>query len=277
MKCLYILINYLRKSKNGAGFTMVGLIVTVLVILVLSAATFIWLDPLAKIGRAKDERRRHDVGIVAQAISSYVKDHKGALPVLGNVTTDKKVLCEVQDTNSKSCAGDSQPCIQIVDADFYSDYLGGLPLDPDKTANTDTGYYLQKDTDGQLIVGACTTYGSEAITKKPSVKVNCTAYAGGYCWYEADSDSKDCDTVCNDNNLVCVDNVVYGPDIDSHEEGFCALNKALGASCSVVCFPLPAGDYTPMNATSGTVCAYRTLASNCDDNTIAANNICPCE
>lgn len=255
---------------------MAGMIITVLVITVLVTAAFFWLDPLARIGTAKDERRRGDVNLISRAISDYVKDNKGALPVLGAVTTDKKTLCKEQGGTSLSCGGDSQVCIRIADPDFYSNYLGDLPLDPDKTANTDTGYYLQKDSDGNLVVGACSTYGSGTITATSGVKVTCDGYAGGYCWVADDADSHDCDTACSDVGLTCVSGVTYGPDTNSGGSDYCALNLALGGTCDD-CYTAASGD-APSISDDGVDCYIQTEVVPCDDVSDSFKfPVCPCE
>lgn len=267
----------MKLKNNNLGLTMAGLIVTVLIIAILSAAAFIWLDPLAKIGQAKDERRRHDVNIIATAISNYVNDHQGALPVLGAVTTSKQVLCQVQSAVNKSCGGDNVPCLRIAQQDFYDDYLPQLPLDPDKTANTDTGYYLEKDADNNLIVGACDTYGSTAITATPLIKITCDAYAGGYCWYVGDEEQS-CDYVCSTLGMNCVSNITYGPDEDYMNQCWAALNKVFGGECGDEC-DVANENYPPQNIIdTGGECYYQTGTFNCSQATIVEYiPICPCE
>jgi prepilin-type N-terminal cleavage/methylation domain-containing protein len=227
-------------SKNKQGFTMPQLIITLAILLILAAAVFTWIDPLARIGEAKNKRRIQDINILATAISNYASDHRGNLPVLGSVTTDKKILCSSQSGSNLSCAGDSQLCL-TVDDDFYK-YMGRLSHDPDKSAETDTGYYLQKDANDNLIVGACATYNSEEIIKKPSLKVSCSLYAGGHCWYPSVSDDINCDDVCAAIGLDCVKGVSYGPDVDSDGSNYCALQRNIDSNyCTAGCGSLTAG------------------------------------
>lgn len=226
---------------KSRGFTLVQLLVSMSILLVLAAAVFLWIDPLARIGQAKDVNRTKDVGIIATALNTYAKEHNGMMPVLGKITTDKRVLCAsgtsgpYNDTGV-TCAGDTSWCLPIDDADFYK-YLVELPYDPDKSSTADTGYYISKDSNNNLIVGACDPYGSEDISKNVGYKDICIndgdagAYAGGHCWYVAASTNITCDAVCAARGLECVENVIYGPDVDSNGYPLATLSEEFNATC----------------------------------------------
>lgn len=264
----------MMSGKNKQGFTIVELIVVVAVLLVLSAAAFSWIDPLARVGEAKNKRRIQDVNVLSAALANYAAANEGVLPVLGSISTNKKVLCSVQGASNLSCAGVSQLCL-TVDDDFYK-YLGALPYDPDKTSAADTGYYLQKDDSNNLIVGTCASYNSEVITKNPGLKVACPAYGGGHCWYLGASLNVDCNTICAANNLTCVKNVMYGPDTNNSGTAFCHLNKDLTSGCGSSC--TAASTSTPPYASSDYAsCAIQTGAVTCNQAPGAAKYaICAC-
>lgn len=256
---------------------MIQLIITVTIIAILSGAVFTWIDPLARIGEAKNKKRSQDVNIIAAAISDYMSDHKGVLPILGAITTDKKILCSSQSGSNLSCSGENQICLTIDDDDFYK-YLGKLPHDPDKDSNSDSGYFLQKDANNNLIVGSCETYNSEEIIKKPNLKVSCSLYAGGYCWYASASDYISCNEVCTTLNLDCINRATYGPDLDSDDNTYCALQKNVNSSyCTAGCL---------LASVIGNPAVFNTLPSceiqngplNCSN--VADQNdypVCPCE
>lgn len=247
-------------KNNYAGFTLPQLIITLSVVLILAASVVFWLDPLARIGDAKDKRRKNDIAMIADALSDYSKDHKGRLPILGVVNTYKKVLCASQSGSNLSCDGTSQLCL-TVDDDFYK-YLGQLPVDPDKTSTADTGYYLIKDDDGTLEVGACDTYGSDEISLDTRIEVNCARYGGGYCWYKASSYNLDCDAVCAGLGLNCVDNFRYGADVDSNNDLFCMLNKSFVVNCQTTC-SAAATSTPPRISSAGENCTAQLQSSTC--------------
>ncbi len=258
-------------QANNHGFTLVSLVVTVTIIVILVAIIYVWVDPVARVGAAKDTKRRNDVLIIASALTDYMKDNNGTLPLLGGLSTStKKVLCSTN--TSLTCDSDTDGCLIIDDTDFTNKYLAELPVDPDKTTQADTGYYLQKSsTTDALIVGACTTHSSTAITHQPPVKVSCLGYAAGYCWYMATNTTHDCDTVCSNLNLTCVDNVNYGSDLN------CELNQEFHNGCGSGC-NMPAGaDVPPAHHETTDVCVYQSSAVSCDDNTASYYSICPCQ
>ncbi|MFA5126801.1 MAG: prepilin-type N-terminal cleavage/methylation domain-containing protein [Patescibacteria group bacterium] len=262
-------------SRQNGGFSLAEIVIVVAILAILGAVIFYWVDPAAKVGTARDKKRQHDVLVISGALSDYVQKHKGALPVLGAVTTNKKVLCSSQSGSNLTCDGTSQLCLVVDDQNFYDKYLSALPVDPEKTDTTDTGYYLQKDSDGNLVVGAC-TYTDSAISTKPGIRVSCTAYAGGHCWY-AGIAGQTCDTVCAAQSLVCSSGATYGPDVYTGNHPFCVLNKALGATCGTNC-QAGTSDYPPSYTSDGLSCWTQSSAIACDSIRDAGDiNACPCE
>jgi len=205
---------------------------------------------------------------LSNAFVDYSNSHKGTLPIIGEVTTSKKVLCS-SNGSSLPCDGDTETCLVIGDEDFFNEYLPSLPVDPEKSNDENTGYYITKDTSDYLIIGSC-NYEDTEITYNTTLKVSCDAYAGGNCWYYASATGKTCDQVCSDNSLSCVSNVGYIADSN------CDLNKVFG-SCSY-CFNYSEGPYSP--GITGVFCLY-------DDNdpavvcgvgdTVGYRVICPCQ
>ena len=265
------------RTAGQAGFTMPQLIITISIILILSVAVVALLKPAARIGEAKNNKRTQDINLIAVALAEYVGEHKGVLPILGSVTTDKKVLCSSQSGSNLSCSGDSQICLTIDDDDFYK-YLGKLPYDPDKDSNSDSGYYLQKDANDNLIVGSCASYNSEEIIKRPKVRINCLVYAGGYCWHLSENDNTTCNAVCSGFNLDCINGATYGPDLDSEDNAYCALQKHINSGyCPLVCSELGAIGSPPIISISLT-CQIQNGPLDCNHS--SDHNefpVCPCQ
>ena len=216
------------------GMNLIGMIMTIGVILILFMSIYVAVDPASRINTAKDKTRDQDVMLLAQAMKEYMLDNKGDIPITGDITTSKKVLCN--SAISLTCAGDTEDCL-IIDTttDFLDNYLATLPVDPDKTNTADTGYYIQ-NVNGQVILGSC-NYEDEAITYNPRIVDTPEAAApacGGtefedYCWYLSDNLLDDCDDVCAGNGLTCVSGVTYA------SKGDCSLHAAMGIGCSDGC------------------------------------------
>jgi len=246
---------------------------------------YVAVDPASRISAAKDVQREQDVLLIAQAMKDYMLDNKGDIPISGDITTSKKVLCDT--SISLTCSGDTEDCLVIdTTTDFLDSYLPTLPVDPEKTNSADTGYYVQNVGD-QVIVGSC-DYEDEAITKNPRIvdtteaaAPTCTGYEyEGYCWYLASTANMSCDQVCAENELVCVSGITYGPDTT------CELNKGIsGSTCysGAYCYVADGYAHSPGVLTIAPgmdICLYDTAtpAYNCSESATSGYKIsCVCE
>lgn len=256
--------------KALRGFSLLELIVVLGIIMILGTAVFFWIDPVAQTNKAEDKRRQQDILNIANAFSNYARDHQGALPILGQVNTNKKVLCTTQSGDSLTCRESNEYCLKIDDQEFFDKYLGKLPLDPDKTSDTDTGYYIVRDANNNITFGAC-NYSVAAVTYQPVLQAHCTAYAGGYCWYATENLGENCNTVCAANNKSCISNVTRSAD------SLCLLNDALNGAydCSTDCNLVASGE--PPFWADDNSCGYQTASFNCSQASgSGGGSICPC-
>ncbi|MDQ5938639.1 MAG: Type secretion system protein [Patescibacteria group bacterium] len=256
-----------KKISFSKGFTMLELVIIVSIILGLGAAVVIWIDPVERIGAAKQAKRQDDVTVLSVAFSDYAKTHKGALPVLGTVTTTKKVICNNQTNELLTCDADIEYCLKIDDADFFNKNITNLPIDPDKSSDSDTGYYIQKDANNNIIIGACDhTFGY--AYDRPQLRATCDAYGGGYCWYGGTESTASCDTICEAEGLSCAT-------INQAADTLCLLGDAGSASYSCgTCTAGTSGDAPSW--LSANTCKYQVDTLDCSGaNT--ANPVCPCQ
>ena len=267
--------------KNLRGFTLVQLIISMTLILVLTTAVFLWIDPLDRIGDAKDKKRIQDVNIFAAALFNYAKEHDGAMPVLGYISPTKKVLCSSPSGSTLTCDGETDFCLPVDDEDFFK-YLRSLPYDPDKSSAADSGYYLKIDSyaDANLIVGSCENHGGTAISKQLNLKSTCPGggFGGGYCWYLAVSTNQSCDATCQALSLECVKNATYGSDVNSSGAPVCILNENLGSDCSscvISATGTPAWGGPPSPAVACTVQQGAVICSKASGT--GKYGICPCQ
>lgn len=151
------------------GISMPGMIISIAVVLILSASIWAAVDPVTRINAAKDKRREQDVLMIAKALKDYVRNNEGQLPITGDIVGSKKVICGASAT--LTCAGDEKTCLTIDETTgFFDSYLPTLPVDPDKSSTADTGYYLTGDSDSNLIIGSC-DYENTEITFNTRLKV----------------------------------------------------------------------------------------------------------
>ncbi len=144
------------------GFTLIELIVVVAVIGILAAAIFVAVDPARRIGEANDSKRYEDLSAIADAISHYTVDNNGSLPTsVSTASAGTTYLIHVagnSDVTSETCHGDSI-AKRDISSGIVSTYIPTMPIDPtytQLTAGSDgTGYYLLKDSNGRIKIGAC--------------------------------------------------------------------------------------------------------------------------
>ncbi|MCB9802996.1 type II secretion system protein [Candidatus Nomurabacteria bacterium] len=232
-----------NKVVNNKGFSLPGLIVSLAVFVILAAGLWVAVDPATRLNAAKDSRRNQDILVVAQALKDYVRNNQGQLPITGEITTTKKVLCDTATT--LTCAGDELECL-VVDSstDFLDSYLATLPVDPEKINSADTGYYLTGDAAGNLLIGSCDYADSEVVFNTQIKVAIATAPScggtdfGGYCWYVASATGMTCTEVCSENALTCVADVVEA-------SGDCSLHAAAGLDCTGGCTVADGQPYAP--------------------------------
>lgn len=265
---------------NKQGFSLTGLIVSMTVLVILTAGLWVAVDPVTRINAAKDARRQQDILIVAQALKDYVLNNQGVLPITESITSSKKVLCGA--SASLTCAGTTKTCLTIDSStDFLDSYLPTLPVDPTKISPADSGYYLQTDSNNNLIIGSC-DYDVAEVTFNTQIKTTPTPCSGvdlfGYCWYQASAASMSCDQVCAANgSLSCVSGVSYS-------DLTCSLNVALTpispSTCSLGCADFD-GTYSPGNHDSVDFCLTNSAspAYTCGETEIsgAYKILCACE
>ena len=192
--------NYFKKKHSA--FTIVELIMIVGIIVIVFAGFYTVFNPTKRLGQANDARRWTDITAIAKAVEAYSIDNH-AIPSDFSTSTlsvgEKFVLCTAEGVNT--CDGQTKGCLVVDDADFLGVFLPSLPIDPDKTADTDTGYYVTRTSSGAMSFGACATYGSDTINSVakatlPTLVANCgDGYVEGS---ETCDDGNDTTEACGD-------------------------------------------------------------------------------
>lgn len=184
------------KNINHRGFTIIELIIAVGIVALMAAMAITSINPAKRIGDANDAQREADLNTIAKAIEYYTADN-GQLPTDFSVTNiaegEKLVLCSSE--ASKTCDGQTETCLQIDDPDFLGEYLPNLPIDPTKSADTDTGYYITRGSGGAIVLGACNPYTSVGVVIPTQVPMAALVAECG----DGDVDG---DEVCDDGDTT---------------------------------------------------------------------------
>ena len=216
-KCLW--------HKNVLGFNLIQLVIVVAVLAVITAVVFLNEDPLARVGKARDAKRLQEVQSIVKAIELYGVDQH-SLPTdftstnisLGEIL----VLCSASGT--AVCAGVARECLVVSDPEFLK-YLNALPVDPEKTDTTDTGYYITRTASNALEVGACTTYDADldiAVVAKATLPASVSSCGDGFV---------EGAEVCDDGNNIkegCGDRVIQ---VGTYCKNDCSASIVLNEVC----------------------------------------------
>lgn len=127
-----------RSSQKG--FTLIELLVVIAIIAILSVVVFVALDPGRRFAEARDSRRFVDASSILTAIHQKIVDQGGDLPA--GLTTS------LSSTEIGSCGS----CVDL--AATLSAYLKEMPTDPRVGDSTNTGYFVEVNSNDIITVSA---------------------------------------------------------------------------------------------------------------------------
>lgn len=142
---------------NEKGFTLIELLIVIAIIAIIAGMVFVALDPLKRFKDARDSRRWGDVTGILSALKINQVDLKGsytpsveALPAnMAYVIGTGVVGCNVCGATPTQVG-----CVDLTGL-VTGGYLASVPKDPKDGTAVKTNYYLKKNTNGTLIIGAC--------------------------------------------------------------------------------------------------------------------------
>lgn len=152
------------KKTNQKAFTLIELIIVIAIIAILAAAIFVALDPARRLHETRNARRWSDITNILDAVVKYQIDNEGTHYVniaatstgsyymIGTCASGADDDCTAQTTESA--------CVNLTD--IGTGYLGTVPKDPSSGTEAITDYYLRKDSNGAITIGACEPEGEGA-------------------------------------------------------------------------------------------------------------------
>ncbi len=161
--------HYLQKSTSSKlhtqkGFTLLELLLVVAIIAILASVIFVVLDPPTRFKNTRDSARFTDVRAISNAIKLDQLDNGGDyLHAIASITADTPYII----SNATTTAGCIVTCDVTITAGDHcvnltglvtSGHLGQIPISPEGTGtwtSAVTGYYVQRNTNGSISVGAC--------------------------------------------------------------------------------------------------------------------------
>ncbi len=154
------------------GFTLIELLIVIAIIAILAGVVFVSLDPLKRFQDARDAARWTDTTALLSAVKVDQVDNGGSY-LTPNITaltagTNYMIGTAVSGCNVVACSAvvASANCVDLTSLSTQG-YLGKIPVSPNGVGtwtNALTGYYLSRNTNGSLTVGACDAEGGAAIS-----------------------------------------------------------------------------------------------------------------
>lgn len=152
------------------GFTLIELLIVIAIIVILAAVVFVAIDPLTRFRDSRDARRWSEITTILEAVKKDQVDNGGTyLTTIISATEGTVYMVGTAGTG----------CILTCDATIVADgdcinltglvtegYLGSVPISPNGAGSwsaATTGYYLVKNTNGTVKIGACESENTDNI------------------------------------------------------------------------------------------------------------------
>lgn len=160
-------------KKNNKGFTLIELLIVIAIIAILAGVVFVSLDPLTRFQDARNSARWTDATAILSAIKVDQVDNGGNyLSGIDSITETGTVYAVGLGGNpadATDCTATSSSRFVDLTELATQGYLARIPVSPEGAGATSwdddiTGYYLIKNGNGSLTVGACDAEGGDTIT-----------------------------------------------------------------------------------------------------------------
>lgn len=152
--------------KSNKGFTLLEVLLVVAAIGILAGIVIVALNPGKQLGDTRNAQRKSDVNAILNAIYQYAIDNNGNLPTgIDSISATAQVLGTAASGLDSTCTATTTVATGLnLSADIVPDYVVGIPMDPQTGSASNTDYYVNKDANGRLTVGACDPEQSAVIS-----------------------------------------------------------------------------------------------------------------
>lgn len=133
------------------------LIILVIIVIVVASIVIIAKPNINKIAMANNEQRQADVDAILNAVYQFSLEQDGTLPVaIDNITSGYQVIGTASNGCDKNCtAVDTESACANLSSELTPAYITAIPFDPVSGGSENTGYYINRDSNNKITVGAC--------------------------------------------------------------------------------------------------------------------------
>ncbi len=139
------------------GFTLLEILLVVAAIAILAGIVIIAINPNKQLGDTRNTQRSSDVNALMNAVYQYSIDNDGNLPAgIDSVYSSAQVFGTVASGADSTCTATTTlaAAVNLASA-LVPTYIVSIPYDPTSGSGSNTEYYIDKDVNGRLTVGAC--------------------------------------------------------------------------------------------------------------------------
>jgi len=140
----------MSKQKKFAGFTLIEILVVVALIAILTAITYIAINPAKNFADTRNTQRSSDVTQILNAVTEYTAEESHQLSDFGTIA-----ICltgtpmAIIDGTGTPTAGQINLQTLLVDT-----YIVGIPHDPNQAAGNVTGYTMCRTAGNRVEIDA---------------------------------------------------------------------------------------------------------------------------
>lgn len=137
-------------------YTIFEIFLGVCIVCVLVGVVVFVLNPDAHTAQRRNAQRNADVNIILEALYQYAIDNDGNFPITIDETYDSvQIVGSEVSQNTSQCGIQTTSSVIDLSSDLVPMYLASIPEDPSHGSRENTYYYVNRDKQGRLEVGAC--------------------------------------------------------------------------------------------------------------------------
>lgn len=133
----------------------------VAVVSILAVVVFVAINPAYKFAQERNMQRHSDISNILSSIKEFQADNEGNLPLGLFMEMGKTQLGSCNSGGDQKCVGAVNPCVNLNGS--LAKYLKSMPFDPSYGSSEKTGYSIEVDGDGAIILTACLAENDEII------------------------------------------------------------------------------------------------------------------